>query len=86
MNNVMNVISILDKKVVNMDILDKIVLVVKSIREITYDWNLCLDVRACEDQPCLNNGTCVVYLRSHLCRCQKGFTGRSCEIGKDSKD
>ena len=45
-----------------------------------------LDVRACEDQPCLNNGTCVVYLRSHLCQCQKGFIGRSCEIGKDSKD
>ncbi|CAF1431582.1 unnamed protein product [Rotaria sp. Silwood1] len=39
------------------------------------------DVRACEDQPCLNNGTCVVYLRSYLCRCQKGYTGRSCEIG-----
>ncbi|CAF3647199.1 unnamed protein product [Rotaria sordida] len=38
------------------------------------------DVRACEDQPCVNNGTCVVYLRSYLCQCQKGFTGRSCEI------
>ncbi|UJR13724.1 hypothetical protein I4U23_000735 [Adineta vaga] len=31
------------------------------------------DVRACEDEPCLNNGTCVVYLRSYLCQCQKGF-------------
>ena len=40
-----------------------------------------LDVRACEDQPCLNNGTCVVYLRSFLCQCQKGYTGRVCEIG-----
>ncbi|CAF4008494.1 unnamed protein product [Adineta steineri] len=38
------------------------------------------DVRACEDQPCLNNGTCVVYLRSYLCQCQKGFIGKSCEI------
>ncbi|CAF1240678.1 unnamed protein product [Rotaria sordida] len=43
------------------------------------------DVRACEDQPCLNNGTCVVYLRSYLCRCQKGYTGRSCEIGPAGK-
>jgi hypothetical protein len=44
------------------------------------------DVRACEDQPCLNNGTCVVYLRGHLCQCPKGYTGRACEIGKYSKD
>ncbi|CAF3940161.1 unnamed protein product [Rotaria sp. Silwood2] len=40
------------------------------------------DVRACEDQPCLNNGTCVVYLRGYLCRCHKGYTGRTCEIGE----
>jgi hypothetical protein len=40
------------------------------------------DLRPCEGQPCLNNGTCVVYLRSYLCQCQKGFTGRSCESGK----
>ncbi|CAF0952593.1 unnamed protein product [Adineta ricciae] len=39
------------------------------------------DVRACADEPCLNNGTCVVYLRSYLCQCQKGFSGRTCEIG-----
>ncbi len=43
-----------------------------------------LDVSACQDQPCMNNGTCVVYLRSYLCRCEKGFSGRSCEIGKYS--
>jgi len=41
-----------------------------------------IDVRACEAKPCLNNGTRVVYLRSYLCQCQTGFTGRSCEIGK----
>jgi hypothetical protein len=43
------------------------------------------DVRACEDHPCRNNGTCVVYLRSYLCQCQTGFTGRSCEIGRYSR-
>ncbi|CAF1070416.1 unnamed protein product [Adineta steineri] len=43
------------------------------------------EVLACENQPCLNNGTCVVYLRSYLCRCQKGFTGRSCETGTKIK-
>ncbi|UJR33508.1 hypothetical protein I4U23_020953 [Adineta vaga] len=39
------------------------------------------DVRACEDRPCLNNGTCVLYLRSYLCQCPMGYTGSTCEIG-----
>lgn len=38
------------------------------------------DVRVCDDHSCLNNGTCVVYLGGYLCRCQTGFSGRSCEI------
>ncbi|CAF4469584.1 unnamed protein product [Rotaria socialis] len=40
------------------------------------------DVPACEEEPCLNNGTCVVYLRSYLCRCSKGYSGRTCPTGK----
>jgi len=44
------------------------------------------DSRACEDQPCLNNGTCVEYFRGYLCQCQKGYTGSSCEIGEHSDD
>ncbi|CAF0727708.1 unnamed protein product [Adineta ricciae] len=39
------------------------------------------DVRACEDRPCLNNGTCVVYLRGYLCQCPLGYAGTTCEIG-----
>lgn len=46
---------------------------------------LILDTRACEDQPCLNNGTCIEYYRGYLCRCQRGYTGQSCEIGKNRK-
>ncbi|CAF0990390.1 unnamed protein product [Didymodactylos carnosus] len=38
------------------------------------------DLQACENNPCLHNGTCVVYLRDYVCQCSDGFTGRSCEI------
>ena len=41
-----------------------------------------LDNRACDNQPCLNDGICVVYLGNYLCQCQRGYSGRSCEIGK----
>jgi hypothetical protein len=40
------------------------------------------DIRPCEGQPCMNNGTCVVYLQSYRCQCQRGFTGQSCETSK----
>ena len=71
-----------------MVISDKIVLVVRN------DSDTCLirkqvlllcsfkDVLACEDQPCLNNGTCVVYLRGYLCQCPLGYAGTTCETGK----
>jgi Notch-like protein len=46
-----------------------------------FDFSI-VDLRPCDHQPCLNNGTCVVYLRTYLCQCQVGFTGRSCEMSK----
>ncbi|CAF4495240.1 unnamed protein product [Rotaria socialis] len=54
---------------------------VKICRHEYFGQDCLSDVRACELRPCLNNGTCVVYLESYLCQCPKGFTGRSCEIG-----
>ena len=87
MNNVMIVICLRVKRFANMDILEQIVLLVKrDVQNLKKTkqrkFPLVLDVPACEEEPCLNNGTCVVYLRSYLCRCSKGYTGRTCEIGK----
>ena len=88
MNNVISAIEIRDRKFVNMDISVKIVWVVierrlvqREVYSVSGFFFLHPDVRACEHQPCQNNGTCVVYLRTYLCQCQIGFTGRSCEIG-----
>ena len=85
MKNATIVIQAQGKKFVKTDTSERIVLAVRRKREsaitmIKLDF-LVLDVRACADEPCLNNGTCVVYLRSYLCQCQKGFSGRTCEIG-----
>ncbi|CAF1293722.1 unnamed protein product, partial [Didymodactylos carnosus] len=43
------------------------------------------DLQLCENNPCLHNGTCVVYLRDYLCQCHQDFSGRSCET-KDNKN
>ena len=83
-NNVTRVIRTLDRRSVNKATSDPIVSAVN--RSCLVKNEICIrffmtDVRACEDRPCLNNGTCLVYLHSYVCQCQKGFTGRSCEIG-----
>ena len=86
-HNDTSVIQLPEKNSAWMDILVTIVWMVRWKSDSIVSTVLCfvssrLDLRACEDQPCLNNGTCVVYLRSYLCQCQRGFTGRSCETSK----
>ena len=41
------------------------------------------DINDCEDQPCLNGGTCQDDVSGYLCVCVEGFTGTTCEIETD---
>lgn len=42
----------------------------------------CSDRDYCISHGCLNNSTCLNYpeMQSYLCKCSKGFSGRSCEL------
>lgn len=41
------------------------------------------DVNECDSNPCMNGGTCTQgEPGSYICRCPRGFSGDSCELGK----
>ena len=39
-------------------------------------------VSSCDRKPCKNKGLCRNIGDSYVCKCQGGYTGRNCEIGK----
>lgn len=41
-------------------------------------------VNHCVNDPC-ENGQCLNKLNSYICNCSAGFTGKNCEISKQSK-
>ena len=41
-----------------------------------------LDFNECESNPCIH-GTCEDSIGTYLCECEAGYTGHSCEVGKD---
>ena len=41
-----------------------------------------LDFNECESNPCIH-GTCEDTVGTYLCECEPGYTGHSCEVGKD---
>ncbi len=43
------------------------------------------DVDDCASAPCQNGGHCVDRVRSYLCICGSGFTGRLCETQLNSE-
>ncbi|KAJ8407216.1 hypothetical protein AAFF_G00288920 [Aldrovandia affinis] len=43
-------------------------------------WVSYIDVNQCLSSPCQNGGECKDGLRTYLCSCLTGFTGRNCEI------
>jgi len=38
----------------------------------------------CASSPCLNGGTCFLYIGKYKCECSPSFIGRHCEINKGS--
>lgn len=41
------------------------------------------DLNTCRHKPCLNNGLCVNNEPdNYTCICNKGFSGRNCQIGE----
>ena len=40
-----------------------------------------LDEDDCDDDLCLNGGTCVDGINDYSCTCAEGYGGRNCEIG-----
>ena len=43
---------------------------------------LYLDFNECESNPCIH-GTCEDSIGTYLCACEPGYTGHSCEVGKE---
>ena len=41
-----------------------------------------LDFNECESNPCIH-GTCEDSIGTYVCECEAGYTGHSCEVGKD---
>ena len=41
-----------------------------------------VDIYECASNPCLNNGVCEDAINEFGCRCQAGWTGDLCEIGR----
>lgn len=42
------------------------------------------EIDECASNPCRNNGTCNDGLGKYVCSCEAGFTGKSCEVGKQN--
>ena len=42
------------------------------------DGHSCMPLGICAENPCYNNGKCVIDKHSFHCECEKGFTGRLC--------
>lgn len=34
----------------------------------------------CKNNPCMNGGSCIDGVNSHVCTCKAGFTGKNCQI------
>lgn len=43
----------------------------------------CVDIEDCENNPCLNGGTCREAFRGYNCTCPKNFYGQNCEIERE---
>ena len=41
-------------------------------------WYALADIDECEDEPCLNGGTCVGGINTYTCQCNEGWTGKDC--------
>ena len=39
-----------------------------------------ININDCDQNSCLNSGTCLDGIGSHVCNCTQGITGNSCEI------
>lgn len=37
----------------------------------------------CDSEPCVNSGTCQDDVDGFTCLCRDGYTGNTCEIGKN---
>ncbi|CAG5094459.1 Oidioi.mRNA.OKI2018_I69.XSR.g13575.t1.cds [Oikopleura dioica] len=45
---------------------------------LSADGHSCVPLGICAENPCYNNGKCVIDKHSFHCECEKGFTGRLC--------
>ncbi|VDH99149.1 Hypothetical predicted protein [Mytilus galloprovincialis] len=45
----------------------------------------CIDIDDCLGIECFNNGTCVDFPGSYICKCEGGFEGEHCEFGDSSQ-
>lgn len=45
---------------------------------------ICTDILECASDPCLNGGSCFDGTDAFACICIQGFTGKRCEIGKQT--
>lgn len=41
--------------------------------------NCSVDINECENNPCLNGGTCTDEINNYMCECPDLFVGRNCE-------
>jgi len=39
----------------------------------------------CSPDPCLNGGTCENKNVDFICKCEDGYTGKTCGIGKTDR-
>ena len=51
---------------------------------LTPVFNVLVDTATCLSNPCVNGGTCVDGLNLFTCRCDAGFMGVTCDVGKIS--
>lgn len=44
-----------------------------------------LDINECIPNPCINSGLCEDLVNDFNCKCDDGFEGKLCEIGKKNR-
>lgn len=42
-----------------------------------------MDINDCEENPCLNDGTCVDLVDGYKCNCLPGYEGKNCQHTSD---